>query len=87
MDHDIYFDSAYGISASSKDMLYYGTKQKDITYKADLENIKYPNIINMRNLLFGKSVMNIKYFFSKYRDKKFPVDYKVIENNDINLYD
>ena len=87
MDHDIYFDSAYGISASSKDMLFYGTKQKDITYKADLENIKYPKIINMGNFLFGKSVMNTKHFFSEIRDKKFPIDFKVIENNDIILYD
>lgn len=86
MDHDIYFSDIYGISAASKDMVYYALKKKNEAFKLNLLTARDENVINLGNIIFGQSAFNSEYFFNVLQKNNYPIDYNSLKDLDINLY-
>lgn len=86
IDNNIDILNVFGISAASKDMVYYPLHQKLFAYKANVSAMSDPNVYNMSNVLLGKSVFDREYFVTNIRDKEFPYNISDIVNSDFNLY-
>ncbi len=86
MDHDIYFSDVYSVSAASKDMVYYLLGKKKESLNLNLLCCKDENVINLGNVLFGKSAFNSEYFFNNLQKNNYPVNYDALKNSDINFY-
>jgi predicted patatin/cPLA2 family phospholipase len=85
IDNNIDILNVFGISASSKDMIYYPTHQKLFAYKANINSINDEKMYNMSNLLLGKPVFNMEHY-KEFRDKNYPYKIEEIRDSDFNLY-
>jgi len=86
IDNNIDIENVFGISAASKDMMYYPMHQKRAAFECNLMTVKDPNTFNMANALLGKPVIDSNYFIQNIRNKFFPYDMDKIKNSKMNLF-
>ena len=86
IDNNIEFCDVYGISAATKDMQYYPTKQRGYAYKGDVEAALDNNVFNLANVMLGKPVINDDYYIKEIRDKKFPLDNELLQASKCKLH-
>lgn len=81
MEHNIEFDSVYGISAGSLTGLNYVANQPERTKRVNVDFVGDNNYLGIKSFILNKSVFNFDYMFGTVSDLFIPLDRKTFESS------
>ena len=81
MEKDLYFPYVIGVSAGACNAASYISMQIGRSKKININYIKNPKYLSLRNLILEKSIFGIKFIYDEIPNKLEPFDYKTFENS------